>query len=348
MADVNATVVESSPAAAAPVAPSVDYQQVLDTMNDQQRSRWELTGELPTTEDPATSDAPKEETSEAKPNGQAKSEPESGTGKEAKQDEPAGGKGSEAQKRIRELVAEKKELERKLAEASGSKTDVKPAEAESSPAKEAKPGDLKAPEKPKRPKLAEFDRIEDFEAAQDKYADEFEAYMDAKEEFRTKEREAKAAEQAKLSEVDKARKAQEEEWTRKVDTAVKRYPDFEKTVTEAAHLKKIGNGSLVDKAILNREHGTDLLYHFAKNPADLQRVLAMDAIDQGAELKKIELTLSKAPAPKRHSEVPNPPREVGGKNAAPADVIESAAKEGDYATYEREMNARDARSVRKG
>jgi hypothetical protein len=311
----------------------------VEQLNSDQRDKWLLDGTLPTVEAKpeasSTSDAPKVELSE--------SAPDSETGKPSAEAAAGEKKPKNAESRIQELVAERRaekeradRLESELAALkSGKKPDVK-AEAEPSTA-------LKAPEKPKRPKLEEFEHFEQYEAAQETYDTALVEYAEQLADHKAEVKQAEAKAKAEAEEADKSQKQLAAELNKKIDKAIERHPDFKEKLRSAKHLGNIREGSLVDRAILGRELGAEMLYHFATNEADLTRILALDAIDQGAELKKLESQLSKAgtSAPTKVSSAPGPLTEVGGKGATPEDESLAALKADDFRAWKRAEDAKD-------
>jgi hypothetical protein len=59
----------------------------------------------------------------------------------------------------------------------------------------------------------------------------------------------------------------------RIDAAKAKYPDFQAVALRPDFV--VPRGSLIDHYIWNHKHGTDLLYHFAKDGAELTRVLSL-------------------------------------------------------------------------
>jgi len=94
----------------------------------------------------------------------------------------------------------------------------------------------------------------------------YEDYLDARDEYNRE-----IGRQDRAQEVERDRLTAD--WTSRTEAARDKYDDFE----QVALLKptRIPAGSIVDAFILEDEAGADVLYHFQKNDAELDRVLAM-------------------------------------------------------------------------
>ena len=62
---------------------------------------------------------------------------------------------------------------------------------------------------------------------------------------------------------------------------------------------------------IQSEEGPDVLYHLAKNPAQLAQIMQMTQLNALRELTRIEERLSKAPPLKSQTKAPEPIKPVG-------------------------------------
>jgi hypothetical protein len=316
-----------------------DPQAVLNSLTPEQRTEWKKTGTLPTPNKEESATSPADANSAAASQADAaESAPAPEAGKE-KQEPPK----KNAETRIKELLAERRaekeradRAEARLKELDGKSKDAKPAEAAASSTAKA----------PVKPKIEEFDTIEAFEEAKDKY---FEDLADFKAEQKVEKLKADQKKEREDAETAKQIKAAEDAWSQKLDAARKKYADFDDLVTRDQSLAvEIPEGSAMDRFIFTSEHGIDILYGLAKNREEIKRIAGLDALGQMREMVKLELALTsdkeekpkKAPV-KTVSDAPPPPQEVGGKGASPEDPVEDAAKRGDFSSYKKLANARD-------
>lgn len=343
MSDVNSAA--AAPSAAAPV-----------TYNgwDEKGTPIVVSSERPSKADAApakeSSDAQGEEdvkakSSDAKPKAE-KTAPASETGNEDTQEL---GKGAQA--RIRELNAAKKaaeeraaELERQLRERDGKKSDVK---AEPSPAAKSEP---QAPEKPKRPKLSDFDNDWDkYSAALEKHEDE--TLPEYYKSLAKWEAERALAQERTRQQQEAALKDLRE----KLADVQKRYPDFsEKTTETAKTLTEAGN--IVSALVNDSEIFGDLLYVLSGDKAQFDELMALAKSNPGKAVRKVVLLekltmdelaksksehVSKSEAPvKAEPRAPAPPKEVGGRGTPAEDPAVAAARSGDFRSFEAEQNRR--------
>jgi len=214
-------------------------------------AKWRETGELP---EPKVQD-PSAAAPEAAP---AKTEPESETGgtQDAEEDEPqedadapAGkSRGGSRQRRIDKLTRENEELKRLIA---GREPVTPPHDKPSEPAQPIAAG---------KPKLENFKTLEEYqEALTDWKLDE-------------RERTRKEAD-ARTAQEDAAR-TEQERWTAKEKAARKAHDDYDDLIDTV--VIPAGPGVLAARqAMLEDEHGAELLYHLAKHPKELERIAAL-------------------------------------------------------------------------
>lgn len=319
-----------TPAASVP-APQTDLAIPSGSAYD----TWRKTGDLPTEETPATEtpnsevqDPPSSE--ESAPSAPVKSA-DPGAAPPQKNSKPS------AEVRKEQLNTEIRELIRKRDELlKASPTSVTPT---SQP----------AAEKPKvsvEPTIYDLDEHGQPKYTGDKAYDNFHADLRKYDrEQILKEVESRQTQSQKSQKIQEAEQVISKVWQDRVKEARERYADFDVALSPDL---PIPQGSVADAFVLDSEHGTDVLYHLAKNPDELKRITALNPIQQARELVKIELTFAKpaakSPAPKI-TQAPPPPHQVGGKGTIMADEVEQALKEDDFAAFQaaenrRELNAR--------
>jgi hypothetical protein len=362
MADVNAQAPESSSAPQAVPTGSTEY------------AAWRMTGKTPAA---APAAKPKPEASAASSN------ETSGAGEKSAESTPASEPGEEqeakprsnAVTRLNELLAdlkhaglspsELKTFKREAQQAAKPETESKPKEA---PEQTAKPA-----EAPKKPKQEDFKTWEEFDAARDKYNEDYVAYQTQKAIGEYRAQQAGEKMQADLK--------------AKLDDAKGRYGD-EAQPTIVSSAKAIFNDAAVSPVIttmLNESTVlTDVLYTLGSKAEDLAEFVELAKSNPGAAIRKLALvehlvkeelaktgsgtkTPAKAAAPaeadgaetpgrdvtgkftpaKKVSDAPPPPREAGGTAAPPADEVETAAHANDFSRFRSASNRRDL-AKRKG
>lgn len=328
--DNNAVVAESSPAP--------DSNQVLASMTSEERSDWKLTGKIP--EPKPQESAPADTSKETDSVAADTAKPESDAGKQTAQ-EHKGKPGAES--RIQQLIAEKKELQKRL-------ESIESAKAANTEAKPAATEEKKADE-PKRLSENEF-----FEQNPTKeYSDYLEYITDFKVEQKIRE---KAAADAKAeTERKQKEKSQELEksWKSKVDAAIEAHDDF-KTVVTKELFDSIKPGTVLDGWVVDSDKGAEIVYHFAKNPDEFNEFLALTPFAQARKLTKLEDKLSGESVSEPEKKAPvtpvtkasKPASEVGGHAAPPEDAVASAVKSNNYSAYKAAQDKKDLERLRRG
>lgn len=298
---------ESSPA---PQPQELD----LSTLTREERQSWRETGVFPDKAEKKA--APKEESSDAEPEeGEAESSPVSET--EERQEPTPHKKRSDAQSRIQQLVAEKKQREARIAELesqlSRPKEDVK---AEPSPA----PADeLKAP------------KVDDFET----YDQYVEALADYKAEVKVRQLKAEQAQQAAMAAVQK-----------QLNDAKARYQDFEAVASPVitALTDKAVHPAVIN-ALDNAENMADVLYAIGGDQQTVNEIVEAAKKNPLQAIKKIavyeylvkeEMANASKPAVKEEKKVPEKPvtnapkpvTELGGGGTSTEDPAKAAARSG--------------------
>jgi hypothetical protein len=304
------------------VAPSVAER--VSQLEGESRDKWLETGKLPEVEtktEPASSTGAPEKVAETK-NSEA-------------QTEQSRTKPSKREQRILELLNDNKRLSSELeAVKKGGKektVETKP------PDRAATPEEAQAAAT--KPALKDFQTYEDWvEALTDWKADQ---RVSAKFDEDRKSRETAA----KTSEIEKSNKEIERIWMERVNESKKLHDDYEKVAFNKD--LPIKSGSAVDKAILKKEWGPELLYYLGNHPDELGRINGLDYDDQVIAINDLRSDFEKAPV-KKVTKAPPPPAQVNGNGTISADPVDEALMAGNFTKYRDEANARELKNSRKG
>jgi len=82
-------------------------------------------------------------------------------------------------------------------------------------------------------------------------------------------------------------------WQQKIQAA--QIPDYDAVITASTEQWKSPNGAELNLAILDMDHGPEVAYHLATNPAEVRRIDALPRHKQFAELAKLDEQYSKPP-----------------------------------------------------
>lgn len=310
---------ETTVVAEGPVKP-----RELSNLTDKQYADWRLTGEIP-------AEAQAEKKAEEKVSADEKAAP-------AKKEKAPGSMGyGELRAKIAELEAKIAAGEKpKAADEAAAKKEAKT----ETRAKKPTPNDVTENGEPR------FATYEDYvDALTDWKTDEKLAAFKSE---ASKESEAKA----KDAEIAQVNKQIEEMWKAKVNEARKKYADFDEFALNKDLPVKAG--SVVDAWCLDSEIGAEILYHFGKNPKELDKINAMSPFAAAREMTRLEDKLSsssagasevkKAIEEVKATRTPPPAREVGGRGTAAVDEVSKAVADDDVRGYINSANRREIAS----
>jgi hypothetical protein len=200
-------------------------------------------------------------------------------------------------RRAQEAERERDELRRRLEER-GDKTSAKE-EARASETAVAK-------DRPKPPKMADFDTLEKYEAARDTYQEELT-------EWRLKQWEAERRQaETKQRDVEEKQRV-ESTWRERAAKFATEHEDFESVVANPELRVTAG----MAHAIQQSEVGPHVAYWLGQHPAEAARIAALNPVRQAAEIGKLEARFEKAPEKeKRESSAPEPIKPAGQRAAA--------------------------------
>lgn len=267
---------------------------------------WRATGELPAKEEPATP-AAAEVPEEPAP---AKTEPEPEPDDDQEQ-ETETKPGSRRTRKIEKLTRENEELRRAL---SGLTSDAnKPAQSPES-----------AQSAPGKPKLEDFQTLE--------------AYQEALTDWKLDERERLQREKQAREATEQALRAEQETWAQKEKAARKAHPDYD-DLMDTIQIPA-GPGVLAARqAMLEDEHGAELLYYLAKHPKELAVIAALTPASAVMAIGKLSVSLTSSAAPEngkpRITGAPKPPPPSGKSSKTTSDSLDDPEVEKNFSRWER-------------
>lgn len=200
------------------------------------------------------------------------------------------------QRRINELVADKRYLQERLANLERL-VQQPPQQAQQQPKAE------------EPPRIEDYGNLEDFVDAKAKYAAKV-MLNDSLAEIRKNQQEERRQEEHQ--EVTK--KAAE-----RLEIARNKYDDFDDAFGSAAPLSEY-----MSEFILRTEEGMDIAYYLAKNPSESDRIARMDNFNAGLALADLR---SKIKPPVKKSSAPPPINPVKGASKAEKDPSEMSDEE---------------------
>lgn len=205
------------------------------------------------------------------------------------------------QRRINDLTREFRDAQRREAEANR-RADELLAELRSRTGATAKPNTVSDDQAP---------RQEDFSS--------YEAYIDARAEYRARqvvkterERAEREAHEVRARQTEAQRR---EALQRAAAEAASKFPDFEEVLAEA----DIPVTPAMVEVLSESDDKPALMYWLAKNPDEARSIAAKSPASQARILGQIEERLKSAPPRKSVTEAPEPPRTVKGKGPSSAD-----------------------------
>ena len=266
---------------------------------------WRATGELPQKVEKPEAPAAAEETPPAK------TEPDSEPDEDQEQEETAETKpGSRRSRKIERLIRENAELAMRIAQLAQKPAAEEPKQA--------------TPQAEGKPKLEDFQTLEEFQ----------EALTDWKLDQREK---TKAEADAKRAHDDAARAAFEE-WAKREKAAKRAHDDYE-DVLDTVTIPDGPGVQAARQAMLESEHGAEILYHLAKHPAELKRIAALSPVSAVREVGKLEAALAKPSAPENGTPkitgAPKPPPPTGRPSKTTTDSLDDPEVVKDYAKWEK-------------
>lgn len=229
--------------------------------------------------------------------------------------EPEGEKKSDAQERIRQLVARQREAERKSAYLEGQLEALK------------RPTTERAAEVQGRPTADRFASYDDYiEAVADWKARE--AYRDEQTRYTAKQE----AEKAKAAESTRKQKFSEQ-----MVTARAKHEDFDEVTVYNSDLKV---SAAMLETIEDSDYGAEVAYYLGKNPAEASRIAQLSPLGAAKEIGKLELKFSNPAQPevKRVSSAAPPVGTLAGN--ASSTVVPSKMSDSEWYAWHKAEKAK--------
>lgn len=222
-----------------------------------------------------------------KPESKDENAEESETSKQSEEE-----KGFEkGEKRIKQLTAKVRTLERRLTDTS-QRTQQQ----------------AKQLVEPQPPKLDNYDDIEKFNADLDKYKDELKTYAVEKTKYDAEQKAATEKQQTQAQEAIKT-------WNKRAQETLKRDPDF----NTVAYFDAIQPSQAMDAFMQDSELGPDLMSHLHAEPDEADRIRELPPIKAIREMIALESQISnriKGIKPKEAAPKSKPPGYVTGGNSS--------------------------------
>lgn len=341
---LDATVTESSPVPEAPSGPDTPQRSNVESLSDAERSEWLKTGNLPTQSAGAEpkngvngNSQPVEESAEPAPSSNGKSSQE--TEYKAK-----------TEQRFQQLLEERRrdraELEQLRAQITNGSQQNGNGVTRTSPPEPAQSGDTPKPQRPEESDYSEKG-WEAYQQAVDQY---YEDLADWKADQRFKAHQATNAQRAEQM----AREYHTRQYTGKLEQieaeTAKRYRDYDEVTLVAQEAIRAAQSRAIFDYLgdVTNPNIAEVLYHLGKHPEKVSEISKLPYPKACLELARFEESISSPPVPpvnKSTKAPPPPPTITAGKTAA-TDEAAAALADGDYARYERVMNAREKKPLR--
>lgn len=222
-----------------------------------------------------------------------------------------GGFQSKNEKLTRQLGEAREELELERGDKTALRKRVEELEAklaDNKPAEADKPKELVRPKRPELPELAEFDFDQEKYSAAMKtyrkdmslYDDEMDAYHEAKAEKKVNAALEGEKEKTRAEKEQEAQQKAYNGFVSKKDAGRQNYDDWDDVIAEA---EDMAFPPAIQGAIFESENPADLLYHFAKNPKELERFESLNPLSQVREITRLEdrIVAARTTEPKEES-----------------------------------------------
>jgi hypothetical protein len=183
------------------------------------------------------------------------------------------------------------------------------------------------------PKLEQYPSIEEFTAAVAKHEAE-KVGASYRDQFQQSQWQAEQARQQAAQQAV-AQQQYQRVVESKIQEAVKKYPDFVETVT-SPELPGM-QGTPAFQAVLESEHGAEVMYYLGKNPMRAHQIMALSPIGQIREIGRLEAAVSTG---KMVSSAPPPAANVNTASATPGKKDPSKMTYAEFVDWRRGQIAR--------
>ncbi|HKB34887.1 MAG TPA: hypothetical protein VKD72_00440, partial [Gemmataceae bacterium] len=273
---------------------------------------WRRTGELPASEEsqpPAT--APESAPATGEPAEPVKTAPESEPD-ESQETEPAQpSRPNSRQRRIDRLTRENAELQKRIQALEQPISSPRPAEAAPAPAG--------------RPELKDFQTLE--------------AYTEALTEWKLGQHDAQRKADDEKRAAESAARTLQESWSAREAAAAKAHPDY-RELMDSTEIP-VGPGVLAARqALLEDEHGAEVLYWLARTPGALEKVASLSPARAILEIGRLSASVADSQSPE------NPKPKVTSAPRPPAPLTHGTAKTSED-IYDEDFARRDYKAWEK-
>lgn len=186
---------------------------------------------------------------------------------------------------------------------------------------------------PAAPSRSDYATDEDFQSAQ----------IEHRIETRALKVTADTAQQTADQYQQEAQRAVADAYNQRVQAAAARIPDFADVVSKA----NIDISPALRDALVDSEHGPDIVYQLAKNPDEAARLSGLSVRQLDREIGRMEATIgakgsttTPPPAPAARTTNAPPPAKPGAPAAAPANTDPSTMNQEQYEAWRRAQGAK--------
>lgn len=148
---------------------------------------------------------------------------------------------------------------------------------------------------------------------------DYESYIDALTEYKVEQKMSGIHQQTEAQRQNEFRRQQAATVLPKLKTAMEKYPDFKDVATSFD-----GAPEPMQAAMLKSKHTGELYYYIGSNPDELDRISALDPVDQVWAIKELEAKLTASPSP---TKAPPPIVPNAGKSTVARSTFELPWKE---------------------
>ena len=336
----DAPIADSSPAPEAVPAPVP-----LDSLTKDQRDKWRLTGERPSTSDVPADSSPAP-ASDSPASTEASSVPASDAGK------PSKSRRSNADTRKEELNAEIQALLKQRAELRQEVSRPAPAAVPAASAPAAGTPDPLMPNVA-QPMLSEATFFAQFP---DRPYGDYTVYAAryAVEQARHEDRQRAQMQERQREIASRGQAFQERMTSADPDIWTKVLPDIAalKPVDALSPQEPVTIANIVAQEIFISPIAPKLAIYLTDHPEDYRRLLTLSADGVIREMGRLEARLESGATPqptlKTVTDAPPPPPSIYQRAAPPVDEVEAALAAGDFPRYKQAMNARDIAAAKSG
>lgn len=138
--------------------------------------------------------------------------------------------------------------------------------------------------------------------------DSYDAYIEALTDWKVEQHEKTRRDSEVKAKAEAEVRTKVTAWEQSQTAAREKHDDYDDAVEAVSHIKV---PPTVQRAIVESDSKAELAYHLAKNPGELERIVALEPLKAAIELGKLEAKLTQPAEPKpKASSAPKPPKPV--------------------------------------